>query len=49
MLLKHIELNLYVNASSIEEYADISTLKQRMVDVVKKMAIDAKENMSREK
>lgn len=37
MLLKHIELNLYIDASSMEEYADISTLKKRMVRIVKKM------------
>ena len=45
-LLKHIEFNLYVNASSMEEYADISTLKLRMVRVVKRMAHDAKKNTS---
>ena len=43
-LLKNIELGLYVDASSIEEYADISTLKKRMMVQVrmKQMANDAK-------
>lgn len=36
-LLKHIELNLYATSSSIEEYADISTLKPRMVEAVKRL------------
>lgn len=38
-LVKHIELNLYIIASSMEEYADMSTLRQRMVKKVKKMAL----------
>lgn len=45
LLLKYIELNLYYNASSIEEYADISTLKKRMVQVVKKMACNARRHI----
>lgn len=39
ILLKHIELNLYVDASSMVEYADISTLKRRMVRVVKQLML----------
>lgn len=48
-LLKNIELSLYVDASSIEEYADMSTLKKRMmVQVMMKqqMEINANKNMS---
>ena len=37
VLLKRFELNLYASASSFEEYADISTLKERIVAVAKKM------------
>lgn len=39
VLLKRIELNLYASASSFEEYADISTLKERIVAVAKKRCI----------
>lgn len=44
MLLKHIELNLYTTASSKEEYVDISTLKPRMVEAVKRLIHVAREN-----
>lgn len=44
MLLKHIELNLYSDASSIEEYVDISTLKERMVQVVKRIVLKARKD-----
>lgn len=37
LLLKHIELNLYTTSSSMEEYADISTLKPRMIEAVKRL------------
>ena len=39
ILLKHIEFHLYVDASSMEEYADISNLKRRMVRVVKQLML----------
>ena len=41
VLLKRIELNLYASASSFEEYADISTLKERIVAVAKKRCTSA--------
>lgn len=44
ILLKHIELNLYTTASSMEEYADISTLKPRMVEAVKRLIHVAKDH-----
>lgn len=44
MLLKHIELNLYTTASSKEEYVDISTLKPRMIEAVKRLIHVAREN-----
>ena len=43
LLLKNIELNLYKTASSMEEYADISTLKPRMVEAVKRLIHLAKD------
>ncbi|GFH59542.1 hypothetical protein CTEN210_16018 [Chaetoceros tenuissimus] len=45
ILLKHIELNLYTTSSSMEEYADISTLKLRMVEAVKRLIQVSKEHI----
>ena len=45
ILLKQIELNLYTTASSMEEYADISTLKPRMVEAVKRLIQVAKDHI----
>lgn len=45
MLLKHIELNLYTTSSSMEEYADISTLKPRMIEATKRLIRVAKEHI----
>lgn len=45
ILLKHIELNLYTTSSSMEEYADISTLQPRMVESAKRLIKVAKEHI----
>lgn len=36
LLLKRIELKLYANASSFEEYSDLSTLKERIIEIAKR-------------
>lgn len=42
LLVKKIELKLYANASSFEEYSDISTLKERIIEIAQKRLVGAR-------